>query len=153
MSVGLKDAHAWPELYFEGVGWTRFEPTPSRGTAPDYTLPRGPVGRPEQPGAPEAVHLDRAAAAPSALGQLPAAAAQARRVRLRPRRRPTAARRTAGPGGHRPAGWALAVLLGAGLPLLPMLWRLRVTRAPADRLRRDAHRRTPPAGRWRPGAS
>jgi transglutaminase-like putative cysteine protease len=28
MTVGLKDAHAWPELYFEGVGWTRFEPTP-----------------------------------------------------------------------------------------------------------------------------
>ncbi|MDX3075190.1 DUF3488 and transglutaminase-like domain-containing protein [Streptomyces sp. MI02-7b] len=37
-SVGLKDAHAWPELYFEGVGWTRFEPTPTRGTTPDYTV-------------------------------------------------------------------------------------------------------------------
>lgn len=23
------DMHAWPELYFEGVGWVRFEPTPS----------------------------------------------------------------------------------------------------------------------------
>lgn len=23
------DLHAWPELYFEGVGWVRFEPTPS----------------------------------------------------------------------------------------------------------------------------
>ncbi|MEU9386761.1 DUF3488 and transglutaminase-like domain-containing protein, partial [Streptomyces sp. NPDC048279] len=34
VSVGLKDAHAWPELYFEGVGWTRFEPTPTRGTTP-----------------------------------------------------------------------------------------------------------------------
>ncbi|MFD5001018.1 transglutaminase family protein [Streptomyces buecherae] len=38
MSVGLRDAHAWPELYFEGIGWTRFEPTPSRGTQPDYTI-------------------------------------------------------------------------------------------------------------------
>ena len=37
MSVGLKDAHAWPELYFQGIGWTRFEPTPYRGTAPAYT--------------------------------------------------------------------------------------------------------------------
>jgi transglutaminase-like putative cysteine protease len=37
MSVGLKDAHAWPELYFEGIGWTRFEPTPYRGTPPTYT--------------------------------------------------------------------------------------------------------------------
>ncbi len=23
------DAHAWPELYFEGIGWVRFEPTPA----------------------------------------------------------------------------------------------------------------------------
>ena len=36
--VGTKDAHAWPELYFSGVGWLRFEPTPTRGSAPDYTL-------------------------------------------------------------------------------------------------------------------
>lgn len=36
-AVGLNDAHAWPELYFEGVGWTRFEPTPDRGTEPSYT--------------------------------------------------------------------------------------------------------------------
>jgi transglutaminase-like putative cysteine protease len=27
--ISLKDAHAWPELYFDGVGWTRFEPTPA----------------------------------------------------------------------------------------------------------------------------
>jgi transglutaminase-like putative cysteine protease len=27
-----KDAHAWPELYFAGVGWARFEPTPRGGT-------------------------------------------------------------------------------------------------------------------------
>lgn len=34
-----KDSHAWPELYFEGVGWVRFEPTPATqtGTAPAYT--------------------------------------------------------------------------------------------------------------------
>ncbi len=27
--VTTADAHAWPELYFSGVGWLRFEPTPS----------------------------------------------------------------------------------------------------------------------------
>ncbi len=27
-SVTLHDAHAWPELYFSGVGWVPFEPTP-----------------------------------------------------------------------------------------------------------------------------
>lgn len=33
------DLHAWPELYFEGVGWLPFEPTPSRGAPASYTLP------------------------------------------------------------------------------------------------------------------
>ena len=26
-------AHAWPEVYFAGAGWVRFEPTPGRGRA------------------------------------------------------------------------------------------------------------------------
>lgn len=31
------DVHAWPELYFEGLGWVRFEPTPRSGASPpDY---------------------------------------------------------------------------------------------------------------------
>ncbi|MEU2723576.1 DUF3488 and transglutaminase-like domain-containing protein [Streptomyces smyrnaeus] len=42
MEVGFQDAHAWPELYFEGVGWTRFEPTPTRGTTPPYAQPDAP---------------------------------------------------------------------------------------------------------------
>ncbi len=29
--VKSKDAHAWPELFFQGVGWQRFEPTPPTG--------------------------------------------------------------------------------------------------------------------------
>jgi hypothetical protein len=31
--------HAWPELYFSGLGWVRFEPTPASvtGSAPDWT--------------------------------------------------------------------------------------------------------------------
>ncbi|WP_402467964.1 transglutaminase family protein [Isoptericola aurantiacus] len=34
-----QDSHAWPELYFEGLGWVRFEPTPAvqTGAAPEYT--------------------------------------------------------------------------------------------------------------------
>jgi len=37
--VRAQDAHAWPELFFEGVGWVRFEPTPGSrtGAAPGYT--------------------------------------------------------------------------------------------------------------------
>lgn len=34
--VTTNDVHAWPELYFEGIGWTRFEPTTSRGFVPNY---------------------------------------------------------------------------------------------------------------------
>lgn len=33
------DAHAWPEIYFEGFGWIAFEPTPRAETArPRYTI-------------------------------------------------------------------------------------------------------------------
>ena len=28
LTVHSRDAHAWPELYFSGIGWQRFEPTP-----------------------------------------------------------------------------------------------------------------------------
>ena len=34
--VDARDAHAWPELYFQGLGWVPFEPTPSRGVVPEY---------------------------------------------------------------------------------------------------------------------
>ncbi|WP_062384725.1 transglutaminase family protein [Demequina iriomotensis] len=44
-----RDAHAWPELYFPGHGWVRFEPTPAQQTgprpvyaAPDEVTPQGP---------------------------------------------------------------------------------------------------------------
>lgn len=33
-SVTGSDAHAWPELYFPGTGWVRFEPTPAVQTGP-----------------------------------------------------------------------------------------------------------------------
>src|SRR4029453_12157119 len=31
--ITAQDAHAWPELFFSGIGWVRFEPTPRSGTA------------------------------------------------------------------------------------------------------------------------
>jgi transglutaminase-like putative cysteine protease len=43
--VDSRDAHAWPELYFQGLGWVAFEPTPSRGFVPDYaSQPSAPGG-------------------------------------------------------------------------------------------------------------
>ncbi|GAA4733079.1 hypothetical protein GCM10023216_26570 [Isoptericola chiayiensis] len=42
-TVTGQDSHAWPELYFEGVGWVRFEPTPAvqTGAPPEHTVDRG----------------------------------------------------------------------------------------------------------------
>ena len=36
LSVKNADAHAWPEVYFEGAGWISFEPTPSEQTGHAY---------------------------------------------------------------------------------------------------------------------
>ncbi|MGN6327234.1 transglutaminase TgpA family protein [Pseudolysinimonas sp.] len=38
-TVSSHDLHAWPELYFSGIGWLRFEPTPGRGELPVYSQP------------------------------------------------------------------------------------------------------------------
>lgn len=40
--VTTRDVHSWPELYFEGIGWVRFEPTPGRGFVPSYADERTP---------------------------------------------------------------------------------------------------------------
>lgn len=47
--VSTADAHAWPELYFPGWGWLRFEPTPhgatgGQGTATVPAYAAGPAG-------------------------------------------------------------------------------------------------------------
>ncbi len=49
--VSGQDAHAWPELYFNRVGWVRFEPTPSvrTGSAPAWTIPQTSAGQPNIP--------------------------------------------------------------------------------------------------------
>ncbi|WNI15132.1 transglutaminase TgpA family protein [Actinacidiphila sp. ITFR-21] len=125
MSVGLKEAHAWPELYFEGIGWTRFEPTPYRGSAPDYTqdtpaatgggatdvAPHGDTATPE-PGTSAA-----ASCAPENRAPTGACAGVA------------APGGGTGGGGFR-VGWlllaAVLVLLAVGLLSAPRFWRARV---------------------------
>ncbi|MFK4067985.1 DUF3488 and DUF4129 domain-containing transglutaminase family protein [Streptomyces sp. NPDC029674] len=124
MSVGLRDAHAWPELYFEGVGWTRFEPTPSRGTVPEYTRSDVPSGDASDPDSPEPTESSEPSTAPSPSDSCPpdmkkqgGCASDAPQV-------------AAGSGGEGPpvkliVGIGLAALLVLGAPLLPLLWRTR----------------------------
>jgi len=63
-TVTTNDAHAWPEVWFKGTGWVRFEPTPRREqvTTPGYTsapevevplpgLSQAPTAAPALPGA------------------------------------------------------------------------------------------------------
>lgn len=125
VSVGLRDAHAWPELYFEGVGWTRFEPTPSRGSAPSYTLPDTPSPDVSGPALPAPGESAEPSAVPSASESCP--------VQMR---RQGECGETAAPGLAAPSGpkasagtvtlWVLGALLVLVLPPLPMLWRARV---------------------------
>ncbi|MDK1475585.1 transglutaminaseTgpA domain-containing protein [Streptomyces sp. 549] len=122
--VGLQDAHAWPELYFEGVGWTRFEPTPSRGSTPGYAQPDLPEPGAEEPALPEPEQNDEPEAQPAAPEDCPP---ELRRMGECGEEQQDADAAAAGGGFP----WQ-PVLLGAGallvlvlLPLLPLLWRVR----------------------------
>jgi len=47
-TVRMHDMHAWPELYFQGIGWVRFEPTPAArvATTPNWTVAATPENNP-----------------------------------------------------------------------------------------------------------
>ena len=126
MSVGLRDAHAWPELYFDGVGWTRFEPTPTRGTVPSYTQPDAPGDEASAPAAPEE-------AAPSAAPNAEPSAADSCPVQLRRQGEcdsqaapQVAAPKDSGTSGGAVVGLAAIVLVVLALLSLPLFWRRRL---------------------------
>ncbi|MET7682211.1 DUF3488 and transglutaminase-like domain-containing protein [Streptomyces sp. NPDC005423] len=136
VSVGLKDAHAWPELYFQGVGWTRFEPTPNRGSVPSYTQSDSPDSSVPDPALPSKASTAAPSTAPSA-GQ--SCTAQERKLEACPSRS-AAATAVTGDGGLRGYGalaWSLGGLVALLVPFAPSLWRRR-TRA----VRLGAHGRT-----------
>lgn len=125
VSVSLRDAHAWPELYFQGVGWTRFEPTPTRGSVPSYTQSEKPGSAQPDPALPS----HGSTAAPSASASASAGCTD-RTHRPDECAGPSAAV-VAPSGGGGPDGglWAALIALGAlavlVVPLSPMLWRAR----------------------------
>ena len=126
VSVGLRDAHAWPELYFEGVGWTRFEPTPTRGSVPEYTQSQAPGSTIPDPELPS----QNASVAPSdsASANETCTAAQRRLDGGCASESAEVALSQGDDSGWWSAalGWTLGALALVGLLLLPMLWRLRI---------------------------
>ncbi|WP_312183215.1 DUF3488 and transglutaminase-like domain-containing protein, partial [Arthrobacter sp.] len=120
-AVDSRDAHAWPELYFEGVGWVRFEPTPSRGVVPAYAVPR-------QPNAGAAAQREADQREPQGAIPVPAPS---------PTSPPAAVPQPVGPaetGGAPFAGVAIGILVAALAILTP--WGLRRRRT---RNRQHAH--------------
>jgi transglutaminase-like putative cysteine protease len=142
VSVGLRDAHAWPELYFEGVGWTRFEPTPNRGTTPPYTVP-------EIPGStlPELPEQSRPTAEAPSAEPSASTSCTVEQKRLQE----CGAALPVDPGGpedksgpwYETAAWVALGVVVVVLPLLPMLWRLRRR---SVRLTSTLHAPSGPAG-------
>jgi transglutaminase-like putative cysteine protease len=123
--VTSDDLHAWPELYFDGIGWVRFEPTPGRGAVPTYApLPSVSVTT-----TPTAAPSSSAAAEPT-----PTAS--------------DAAGTTNGDGGGFAIGPVLrgtgVVLLIGALLALPGLLRRSLRRRRLSRLDQEG-----PAGAWR----
>ncbi|GLF94175.1 transglutaminase TgpA family protein [Streptomyces yaizuensis] len=126
MSVGQRDAHAWPELYFEGVGWTRFEPTPSRGSQPPYTLEDTASDGPSSPPSPTQSASESPVTGPTASDSC---APELRRLNECGPAAPVDTAVSDGSGGS--LGSVLLIALGAVaavvLPLTPLLIRVRTT--------------------------
>ncbi|WP_225809231.1 transglutaminase TgpA family protein [Streptomyces spinosus] len=125
VAVSQKDAHAWPELYFEGVGWTRFEPTPTRGTTPSYTQSDTPGSSVPE----EALPSKGASSAPSAAAS-PSESCAGELRRLQACGSASAAAVPAHEDGGDGWWWwpltGLGALLVLAVPLSPLLWRERM---------------------------
>lgn len=118
--------HAWPELYFEGLGWVPFEPTPAVASPPSYTDP-DPTG----PSAPEP--SPSPSPSPTNQSELPEEEPQAP---VPPTSRPV-------PGAGQDAGWVWPTVLGVlalvllaaapfGLRTAQARWRLRPGQGAAE---------------------
>ncbi|MGW6913213.1 transglutaminase family protein [Kitasatospora sp. NPDC054939] len=117
--------HAWPELYFQGYGWLRFEPTPTRGVQPGYAEPvAAPTAAPSQ-------QPSTAPAASSAAPQPTTSSSCDANLR---RQGECGDERKAAGGSTDESLWVLSgqalatfgtVLAVLGLLLVPMLWRIR----------------------------
>lgn len=123
--VSSSDLHAWPELYFKGIGWVRFEPTPSKGFQPNFpSAPSGPTVGPSS--GPTSVPTDPSSAPAVKPPKLPNQGDTTASTKINDNSvAPTAA------AGFSSAG-VLAVLI---LVLLPTFLRIGIRRRRVDQIR------------------
>ncbi|MFJ1752557.1 transglutaminaseTgpA domain-containing protein [Kitasatospora sp. NPDC088134] len=126
--VRSSNYHAWPELYFNGLGWMRFEPTPNQGSLPLYSVPQtAPTAAPSA--APTtAAPTDQPSAGPSPSSNC---SAQQRKTGECGAEAATVEVKAAATPWWR--SWpalvgAAAVVLALLLLAFPMLWRTRLRR-------------------------
>ncbi|MFD9261320.1 transglutaminaseTgpA domain-containing protein [Streptomyces sp. NPDC059538] len=125
VNVSMRDAHAWPELYFQGVGWTRFEPTPRSGiNIPDYSRAQTPATQPSAPAPLPSQSAVQPSTAPTGTPECPPALKKLGECGA------ATPAQSAGPDDGLSVttvlGWAALVVAVLGLPLLPLLWRTRL---------------------------
>ncbi|OMH31394.1 DUF3488 and transglutaminase-like domain-containing protein [Tersicoccus sp. Bi-70] len=136
-SSDSRDAHAWPELWFEDDGWVPFEPTPGRGVLPGYTV---------TPGGGASAAPDTSGEDPrQQSGAAPAAAPESASATTAPDAATTQATRTSSPWL---AGLVTGVVLLIALLLVPALLRVTRRRRRLDAVR-DADSGTAALTAWR----
>lgn len=118
--VTAHDAHAWPELFLDGLGWVPFEPTPAFDGPPEYT---DPAAEPSASATPSASPTPGASVEPTVPGPSPT-----------PTLQPTAPPEPEGSGLSLWLAGGLAFLLLLALPALTRIavrtWRLRPGQEP-----------------------
>ncbi len=137
-AVRGEHAHAWPEVYFAGTGWVRFEPTPGRGGPNDYGVtgvpPAQEGSQPEPAAATTTVPVESGSGfAGTGAGSAPPAPT----APAAPDDRPGAGRSPLGWRALAYAGAAAAALMGAvpGLRLLQRRYRrARTAHDPRERI-------------------
>lgn len=132
-SVMSSQLHAWPEVFFDGIGWVPFEPTNSLGTPPTYTRSTQPV--PQDGGqdvTPDPAPQPTASLAPDG-GATPT---------------PTPTSTTAAPGAASPVAVSLPYL-GVGLAAVALLLLPALVGAARRRLQVAAAGRGDVLAAWR----
>jgi transglutaminase-like putative cysteine protease len=134
--VTTSDAHAWPELFFPGAGWLRFEPTPAgvggqaTAIAPAYAN-LGPGG-PTSPGTSDP---SRGGGAPAVPGQ--ASSGQNAKLGHLTQSEDARTNPTPASGSSFPYGWIILIIVVLAL-IAPAISRQLVRRARWRRASADA---------------